>query len=576
MPITLKKGILKYKNTNTGQYEGVDVVAETATSDQVEAIEDAASAEISAIEAKGAETRESIPDDYTELSDEVDELKSAIVIDENILSSETNITINKGIFDGLEPGFVNNDGAIYSTGTHSHITIPATGIKSISTVVGSQPINAALVVGKFSGTYKTVMSSSQTSVEISDVVDSVAEGDLLYLNFFGQVYNNPTHTGDYPENYVLTMYNRSERFGIKTESEIKELANEEVLEMLENDPVTILLSALDVYATGKFMNADGSLTNASAHEVVMLSSQNINNIKYTSATSASVAFIVEKIGDTVLGVGSANATTEFTYTPESDQSILYMNFFDYATAQDFVKQISVKYDDIIDIDKDEIVNTVSESLLFNLVRKPFDFTGKNAVFCGDSITRGYTSGSTITENGYPKLFSDAVGMTFENKGVGGATMGVVTGYSSILTQVQAVNTGTANFVFIAGGINDWQTGQTLSDFATAVNNICDYINTDYPNDLPVIWITPINQGGWEITHQINPTAELKEFRRVLTESVLKKDIYGRFSVVQGEWFNFPTKNGDFTFITAMFGDRLHPTELGYKVLYAPGLMTALC
>ena len=78
MPITLKKGILKYKNTSTGQYEGVDVVAETATSDQVEAIEDAASAEISAIEAKGAETRESIPDDYTALSEEVDELKSTL------------------------------------------------------------------------------------------------------------------------------------------------------------------------------------------------------------------------------------------------------------------------------------------------------------------------------------------------------------------------------------------------------------------------------------------------------------------------------------------------------------------
>ena len=78
MPITLKKGILKYKNTSTGQYEGVDVVAETATSDQVEAIEDAANAEISAIEAKGAETRESIPDDYTALSNEVDDLKSAI------------------------------------------------------------------------------------------------------------------------------------------------------------------------------------------------------------------------------------------------------------------------------------------------------------------------------------------------------------------------------------------------------------------------------------------------------------------------------------------------------------------
>lgn len=108
MPITLKKGILKYKNTSTGQYEGVDVVAETATSDQVEAIEDAANAEISAIEAKGVETRESIPDDYTALSDEVDELKSAFDAEENRANPVTSCELVVDL--PWERGFITSTG----------------------------------------------------------------------------------------------------------------------------------------------------------------------------------------------------------------------------------------------------------------------------------------------------------------------------------------------------------------------------------------------------------------------------------------------------------------------------------
>ena len=60
MPITIKSTELKYKNPSTGQYQGVDAVAEMTTSEQC-----------ALIEAKGAETRASIPSDYTALSDAV-------------------------------------------------------------------------------------------------------------------------------------------------------------------------------------------------------------------------------------------------------------------------------------------------------------------------------------------------------------------------------------------------------------------------------------------------------------------------------------------------------------------------
>lgn len=62
MPITIKSTELKYKNPSTGQYQGIDAVAETTTSQQC-----------ALIEAKGAETIASIPNDYTTLSNAVND-----------------------------------------------------------------------------------------------------------------------------------------------------------------------------------------------------------------------------------------------------------------------------------------------------------------------------------------------------------------------------------------------------------------------------------------------------------------------------------------------------------------------
>ena len=76
MPITIKQHLLKVKDGNT--YVGIDALAETTTQEHVTAINDAGTAQMAAITAKGVETRATIPDKYTALSDEVQDLKSAI------------------------------------------------------------------------------------------------------------------------------------------------------------------------------------------------------------------------------------------------------------------------------------------------------------------------------------------------------------------------------------------------------------------------------------------------------------------------------------------------------------------
>jgi tetrahydromethanopterin S-methyltransferase subunit B len=67
MPITIKTAELAYKN-NSGQYVGVNCISEQTAAEQIEAIE-----------AAGAHVLEDvIPHDWTELSEEFDQIKSRV------------------------------------------------------------------------------------------------------------------------------------------------------------------------------------------------------------------------------------------------------------------------------------------------------------------------------------------------------------------------------------------------------------------------------------------------------------------------------------------------------------------
>lgn len=203
----------------------------------------------------------------------------------------------------------------------------------------------------------------------------------------------------------------------------------------------------------------------------------------------------------------------------------------------------------------------------NIVNKPYLFNGKNALFFGDSITKGFINGNEITENNYPKLFSDSVGMSFINYGVGGATLSRVDGYSCIYDKIVNATFSNVDFVFVAGGVNDWQLGVSLSDLRTSVTNICNYLKSNFNGE--VIFITPIENAGW--TPLTTPIADIEEYRNVISEVVLTNG----YSLINGKSLNFPNKDSNTLLISTLFGDKLHPTEKGY-IQYSKGLRTILC
>ena len=246
-----------------------------------------------------------------------------------------------------------------------------------------------------------------------------------------------------------------------------------------------------------------------------------------------------------------------------------------------ITEVNYKYD-IDNLPIDEVTKQVEENLDLpqqaivykSIVRKPFDFNGKKASFVGDSITYGFTTGTTFADNNWVDLFSKKVGLsTKSNNSVGGALF--VSGLNEVSTipaQIE-VSAKDDDFLFIAGGTNDFGLGADMTTFRNTISNLCDYINNNFSQSTQVIWITPINRAVNSNVEDLPYT--LQDYRNAITEEVIAKDTYNRFSIVQGNEFNFPTiENPSTTFKSAMFGDNLHPSQTGYN-WYAVGLETVL-
>ena len=101
MSIFIKRSDLKVKNPTTGTYQGQSLFTENDTQTQLNRITSAGTTQVNAVNAKGQETLASIPDDYTELSNNVDDLKSALSVNDkhvvNELLSTENVNTDKEI-----------------------------------------------------------------------------------------------------------------------------------------------------------------------------------------------------------------------------------------------------------------------------------------------------------------------------------------------------------------------------------------------------------------------------------------------------------------------------------------------
>ena len=92
MSVTIINNKLKVKDGN-GNYIGIDAISDATTQEKITAINAAGTAQINAITTQGETTRATIPSDYTVLSDDVDELKSALFVLEPVSLSVSDFSI---------------------------------------------------------------------------------------------------------------------------------------------------------------------------------------------------------------------------------------------------------------------------------------------------------------------------------------------------------------------------------------------------------------------------------------------------------------------------------------------------
>jgi len=420
---------------------------------------------------------------------------------------------------------------------------------------------------------------SQTATAQNIEVDVPANTAKIYIYNRYAILENPSITIATTNGYDARITEAEKDIEslntITAEIPIIDSKVDEIDAIVSNDYTTIALNSMQFYSKG-YIDNNGlpASTSSTSHKIMMMDASQLSSVKFktNSGLSSALAFGVLRDADDheIKTLYAPNTTAEVTwnFTPQEGNT-LYVSWFNFATTPNpYYDSFNAKnYVSIVDAYG---INEAGSKYV-TCVKKPFAFNGKSIQFFGDSITYGYIAASGgvpahQATNQYPKLFSQAVGASFTNLGVTGSTLSVITGYSSIYTAIQNA-TLNSDYVFVAGGVNDWQLGVDEATLKTAVENICDYLSNNFNGE--VIWITPIYEAG-RIT--INPpTQSLPNVRNVITRVALK---YG-YSVIQGWEFPFPKENDDSDYISLMFQDKLHPTELGYS-MYANALRNALC
>lgn len=223
----------------------------------------------------------------------------------------------------------------------------------------------------------------------------------------------------------------------------------------------------------------------------------------------------------------------------------------------------------------EYISTNTPKLYSHSLQKPYDFYGKNALFFGDSVTYGVSSNpfTSPLENCWRNLFCEKAGLQGVNYAVSGSFIydnnynGEEHRISSILSQVKEYITDDSyDFIFIAGGINDFWSGKLLGkesdegniSFYGALKAICTHIKSNAPSAI-VIFLTPLNYsraGGY------TPVIDLNAYRNAISEVA----VMNGFSVVDQSVFNFPPLVTDSEYKNAIMGDGIHPTALGHKMM----------
>lgn len=515
-------------------------------------------------------------------------------VDDSIITLEE--SVNNKIFESDQFTTINLESNIFyitditdtglykvvsgNTSIYISIKLPNGSIDDISYTTTSVITKTLYIAAKVrTSTTATIIEANVLNPGVSDISCGLMLSTTLSNNTYESNYYNVSTTNNVLTKTNINEYTPTGDYNPSTKKYVDDTKAdiENKLIDISLPPArvlygkTITYTQADLISNSGIFKQSGFITSA-LHYYSKIGAYGIKSITMTGDPLSSASTYYVLIGNivhtdpkTVL-IGYNGGTYVFD-TPSNEDQYLYINWYTDENGKVYAKEITIEY-----FTHEEINSYLNSRLIkYNhIIRNPFSFSGKVSYFTGDSITKGY-NGSEIIQDSYPKLFSDVYSMTYTNLAVNGALF--VEGINEVRTipaQVQLADKN-CDFLFIAGGVNDWQNGVALDTFTTTISSLCDYINENFENT-KVIWITPINHIGW--TPMATPVAELQEYRNIITRTVIQKDDNNRFSIIQGNLFPFPTQYDDETYKAYMFGDKLHPSTRGYQV-YCASLQTLL-
>ena len=395
MPVTIKSGNIQYKSTSSGEYVGINSVSERTTAEQVADLTEAGSQQRQSIDHLGQEVLDSIPSDYTNLSNDVDSLKSAI----------TEKTRNLWEFDSTAEL---NYYKIF--GTQGVTAFPA-GTYTLSFVyTGTQAVELIIYCSGGSLPQQTFASIADTRQSYTFTASSAVERFFFSVRSSGTgaISDIQIETGSTATNYILPITavdkiardkvnentSEIETIGDETETLIAEIGyDEETVNARTAD-----LSGL-IWDGTKFVNANSTYN---SFIIKVQDGRTVDRIVNAGSVQRTDVYDVEPALNVV---ASPVATPTFPYTATFDAWIVITFYLpsEQNPSVDFILSATGIYNRICDLE--------------DIVEKPF--AGKKILCFGDSITEFK---DVTTNKSYPDYLKEMCGGDVINVGIGGTRL----------------------------------------------------------------------------------------------------------------------------------------------------------
>lgn len=480
MPITIKTNSHAYRDEN-GEYHSYDMVSDKTTADRVAEINQAANVQKTAIQQKGVETLATIPEDYTTLSNSVDELKSDLsAITKSaesvnvIKTQESVVTVGSASSRIIFPIYLKPN----TNYLLRHTTGSATGLATITAQGVTTDNNYLIMIANY------VSIDINRGAEFSTPADFTEGWYQLYMRF------SPAFTADsaVAKNWICAYAD----YGVIPYSDYAEGVNLKngIVETDSIDSKAVNLEKIADDVKNTFVATENSNNIFDKKDLV------IDHILVTSDGKTDVASAGNAYTATYIPVANKvvwanypcivygyDSNKNFLATRYIQQRFKACNAFDNSLAYVRIAvQNNLYNNDVIVTDGNNPAPYVGHKVIPNNlmpIAKTW-YYGKKVATLGDSIT--------AMETWQPHL-KNALGITYTNCGIGGTLVcGVSANAMWQDVRINSIPTD-SDVVIVMGGSNDWVSEKSLGNinstdvtvFYGAYKTMLDKIYDRVPN-----------------------------------------------------------------------------------------------